>query len=76
LNGTDKSDPNLIDRSGRGPLSYGERQALAMQAKNQRLGAGNLPEDDDAARIRDASSDPGGVKVPRHTVWSRTITIR
>ena len=52
------SGNNLIDRSGRNPLSFGEREALAAQAKNRRLGDGNLPGDDDAARIRMASSDP------------------
>jgi hypothetical protein len=31
---------NLISREGRGPLSYGEQQALAQQSKNQRMSAG------------------------------------
>jgi hypothetical protein len=35
---------NLISRDGRGPLSYGEQQALAMQAKNQRVSEGTHAE--------------------------------
>jgi hypothetical protein len=38
------SSSNLISRDGRGPLSYGEKQALAQQAKNQRTSEGTRDE--------------------------------
>jgi hypothetical protein len=48
---------NLISRDGRGKLSWGEKQALAMQAKNQRTSAGepNEVRQRQAARAVDAA---------------------
>jgi hypothetical protein len=46
------SGSNLISAESRGPLGWGEKQALAMQAKNRRLSDGNKPEDDERAHMR------------------------
>jgi hypothetical protein len=35
---------NLLSKQGRGPLGWGEKQALAMQHKNRRLSEGLAPD--------------------------------
>jgi hypothetical protein len=55
---------NLISRDGRGPLSWGEKQALAMQAKNRRVSEG---EPNEVRQRQAARTVDGALKQPRRT---------
>jgi hypothetical protein len=53
---------NLISKEGRGPLGWGEKQALAMQAKNQRLSEGPAP---DVVQRQGPTAVDSELKAPR-----------
>jgi hypothetical protein len=58
---------NLISRDGRGPLSFGEQQALAMQSKNRRLSEGDpneVRQRQAAAAVDTAMKAPRGLPSP------------
>jgi hypothetical protein len=57
------SSSNMIPSENyRHPLSFGEREALKEQHRIRALADGKRPEDDEAARMRRITVDPGGVK--------------
>ena len=75
MNDTDKRGSNLVDGTGRGALSFGERETLKTQRAN-RATDGMTPGEVEAANLKSISTDSGGLKRPVHTVWERTITVR
>jgi hypothetical protein len=58
------SSSNLISREGRGPLGWGEKQALAMQRRN-RADEGLTPGEVAERNLRRISTTSGGLKEPR-----------
>jgi hypothetical protein len=57
---------NLISREGRGgPLCFGEKEALAMQAKNRRLSDDMTPGQFEEANLKRISTSSNGLKEPR-----------
>ncbi len=66
---------NVIDSSGRNPLSFGEKCALEMQRRN-RGSEGMAPGMVEEKNLRDISTTSGGIKTPKHLTWSRSITVR
>jgi hypothetical protein len=71
----DKSGASLIDRSGRGPLCFGEKESLAQQRRN-RADDGKTPGQVEEQTLRAITTDSGGLKAPVHKTWSRHITVR
>jgi hypothetical protein len=63
------SNDGKIDSSGRGPLGWGEQQALAMQAKNRRLSDGMRPGEFEADNLRSIATTSGGLKTPRFSKY-------
>ncbi len=60
----DKGGPSYISGEGRGPLDFGEREALKRQREN-REGDSLTHADNERYRMQALHDDPGGVKRPR-----------